>query len=63
MARYKIKIDRNTCIGCGGCTNCDNFELDDENKAITKKDDVEEMGCNKEAEEICPVDAITIEEI
>mgnify|MGYP001344982767 FL=1 len=60
---YKITINREECIGCGGCTNCDNFKLDDENKAIIKKAEVDDIGCNKNAEDVCPVDAITITEV
>ncbi len=62
MAKYKIKVDQEECIGCGACTVCDNFELKN-GKAHVKKTEVEELGCNKEAEEICPVDAIKIEEV
>ena len=49
------------CIGCGACTAaCDNFEMK-EGKAHPKQAEVEEVGCNKEAADICPVDAIKIE--
>jgi len=66
MAKYKISVDEKLCIGCGACTSiCDNFDLietKDSFKAKPKKTDVEEIGCNKEAKDICPVDAIKIEE-
>ena len=56
---YKIEVT-DECIGCGACTGaCDNFELKD-NKAYPKKAEVEEIGCNKEAADICPVKAIKI---
>ncbi|MBD3249436.1 ferredoxin [Candidatus Woesearchaeota archaeon] len=58
---YKIKVT-DECIGCGACVSaCDNFELED-GKAYPKKKEVEEKGCNQEAADICPVDAIKIEE-
>ena len=60
MAKIKIKIDKNKCIGCGACASaCDNFELK-QGKAHVKKSEVEEIGCNQEAADICPVEAIQI---
>ena len=60
---YKITIDKEKCIGCGACTaQCDNFEVKDDGKAYAKKAEVEELGCNKEAADVCPVDAIIIKE-
>ncbi len=62
----KAKVDRDTCIGCALCTSIcpEVFEMDDENIAIVIADpvpaDVEEEA--KDAEDQCPVDAITIEE-
>ena len=61
---YKITLDKDKCIGCGACAaQCpENFEMknDGENKASVKKAKVEDLGCNKDAEEVCPVDAIKI---
>jgi ferredoxin len=61
----KAYVDRDTCIGCGICPSVcpEVFEMDDENIAIVK---VEEVSADleasaKEAEESCPVDAITVE--
>jgi len=57
---YKITVDKGKCIGCGACAaQCDNFELK-EDKAVAKKIEVEKLGCNQEAADVCPVDAITI---
>lgn len=62
----KAKVDRDTCIGCALCTSIcpEVFEMDDENIAIVIADpvpaDVEEEA--KDAEDQCPVDAISIEE-
>jgi len=56
----KIEVDKEKCIGCGACAAaCDNFELE-EGKAKAKKAEVEELGCNQEAADACPVEAIKI---
>lgn len=61
---FKITQDREKCIGCGSCAAvCDNWEMRDDGKAYPKKTEVEEVGCNKEAEEICPVGCIKVEEV
>ncbi len=61
---FKIIQDREKCIGCGACVSvCDNWKMDDDGKAKPKKTEVEEVGCNKEAAEICPVQCIKIEEV
>ena len=67
MTKYKITIT-DDCIGCGACvaTHEENFVMDDEsNKAKVKKDivDEKELSKNKEAEDVCPVDSIKIEEV
>jgi len=60
---FKIIVDKEKCIGCGACAaQCDNFEMKD-GKAVAKEKEVKELGCNKDAEEVCPVDAIKIEEV
>ncbi len=67
MAKFRITVDRKKCIGCGACAaQCpDNFELEtgEEYKAKVKHAEVTELGCNKDAESICPVQAIKIEEL
>jgi ferredoxin len=59
----KIKQDREKCIGCGACVSVcpSNWEFDGP-KAKPKKTEVDDLGCNKEAADICPVNCITIEE-
>jgi ferredoxin len=67
MAKYKITIDKAKCIGCGACVSqCpDNFEMESgaEYKARVKKAEVTDLGCSKEAADICPVQAITIKKV
>ena len=58
---FKIKIDKEACIGCGLCAGtCDNFEIGDDGKASVKQGKVEEEGCNKDAAEQCPVKCIKV---
>lgn len=58
--KHKVKVDKEKCIGCGSCVAvCEgNFEMKD-GKAIAKKE-ASELPCNKEAADICPVQAITL---
>ena len=64
MAKYAITIS-NECIGCRACVSIyeENFIFDEKtNKAKVKEKiiDDKKLGNNKEAEEICPVNAIKI---
>lgn len=56
----KIDVNHETCIGCGMCISVDseNFDYDSEGYATAINNNV----TNKtvEAQESCPVDAITI---
>jgi len=58
-------IDEDTCLGCGQCEEVcpDVFKLN-KDKAIVLVDEVPDSlrDCCREAEEICPVSAISIEE-
>jgi ferredoxin len=62
----KAIVDRDACIGCGLCPDVcpEVFEMDNEEKAVTKVNPVppELQDKCKEAAESCPSDAIKIEE-
>lgn len=62
MAKYKVELDANTCIGCRACTvACDNFiPKDDKAKVVNSIIEQADLNSNKEAEEGCPVSAIKI---
>jgi len=78
MAKYKVTIDKVTCIGCGLCASIcpDVFELGEDVKARiveahrTFNDDVKAEGvvkealsnCVKDAESSCPTTSITVKE-
>ena len=58
--KYKIEFYKEKCMGCGACTICENWELDEEGKAKPKQLELEELGCNQEVAESCPAKAIKI---
>jgi len=73
MSKYKIIHDRPVCIGCGACTaTCPDFwEMNEDGKSdlknakkVGKKQVLElnDLKCNMEAAEVCPVNCIHIEE-
>ncbi len=58
---YVIKHDAKMCIGCGGCVAVcpQNWKMDGPKaESIQKK--VEDVGCNKKAEDVCPVKCISV---
>lgn len=57
----KIIVDREKCIGCGACVGvcAQCFEMR-EGKAHAKKTKIKKITCEKEAAEICPVQAISV---
>lgn len=63
--KYKIKIDRNLCIGAASCVALamKTFELDAENKAIVVDEGGDEAETIKLAAESCPTKAIILENI
>ena len=60
----KATVDRDVCIGCGMCeTLCaEVFQLDDETIATVLVEVIppQAEACAREAEETCPVSAITL---
>lgn len=62
----KVIVDQDTCIGCGMCFDIcpEIFVCNDDNKSeVSKEDAIENFGDKiREAQEICPVGAITVEE-
>ena len=61
----KAHVDKATCISCGICASVcpEVFQMDDDGKAKAIEDSVPttEEDSTKEAEDQCPVDAISIE--
>ena len=64
MVKYKVKQDKNLCIGCGVCVAVcpGNWEMTDDGKAKPKKSE-SDLDCNKEAADACPVNCIHVEEV
>ena len=62
MTKYKIGFDVEACIGCGACTAvCDNWVMDDD-KAKPIRTELDEIDCNQDSVDSCPVDCIKIVE-
>lgn len=60
----KANVDKDTCIGCGLCPSVcpEVFDMDDDGKAKAIVEDVPDSVVDqaKEAEESCPVNAISL---
>lgn len=60
----KAHVDKDTCIGCGLCPSVcpEVFDMDDDGKAKAIVEDVPDNLASeaKEAEESCPVNAISL---
>ena len=58
-----VKVDKNTCIGCGACASTcpEVFEIGDDGKSHVKSgaDEKKNEKCIKDAVKNCPVNAIT----
>jgi len=59
---YSIRVNREKCKGCGNCAKVcpENWRLFEDKKAHPIRVKVEKLGCNKEAMESCPYNAISI---
>lgn len=61
----KVKVNRDTCIGCGACAAiCDDvFEIDDEGLSVAKVEEVEDSKKQEvqDAADSCPTGAIEVE--
>jgi ferredoxin len=67
MKKYKFFVDQNTCIGCAAChAMCPKyFEMKDTSegdKAQETQGETEEFDPVMEAAEVCPVNAIHIDD-
>ena len=66
MGKFKFKIvhEVEKCIGCGSCASIcpENWELKG-GKSKPKKIEMEEIGCNQEAADACPVQCIHIKKL
>jgi ferredoxin len=62
MAKYKIEIDRDLCIGDGACVGeaPNALEMDDENIAVVKDAGAHTDEEILQAAQVCPVDAIIL---
>jgi len=63
--KYRIKIDRNLCIGAASCVALamKTFVLDSENKAIILEENGDLPEAIKLAAESCPTKAIILENV
>jgi len=61
----KAVVDKDLCIGCGLCPSIcpEVFSMDDDGLAVAIDEELDEsvIDTAKEAEDSCPVDAITVE--
>lgn len=62
----KVKVNQDSCIGCGACAAiCDNvFEIDDSGLSKEKVEEVKEEDKQnvRDAADACPTGAIEVEE-
>lgn len=63
-SKYKIKIDKDKCIGCGTCSAIapKTFKLDSDNKAVVKKGDLDDDKTILQAAQSCAVLAIELKD-
>ncbi|MBU0457419.1 MAG: ferredoxin [Nanoarchaeota archaeon] len=63
--KFKIKHYREKCIGCGSCSSIcpKNWVMKKDGKAAPIKTELDEIGCNQQAADSCPVKIIKITKI
>ena len=61
----KAVVNKDVCIGCGLCPNIcpEVFSMDDDGLAVAIEEEIDDtvIDSAKEAEDSCPVEAITVE--
>jgi len=64
MSKYKIKVDKEKCIGCGACVAMapKTFEMTPDGKAVVLKGELDEDIVIRQTAEACPTLAIELEE-
>lgn len=64
MAKFKIEQKVDECIGCGACASVcpENWEMKGD-KSRPKKTELNDIGCNQEAADVCPVQCIKIKKV
>ena len=71
MARFKVVLERPSCVGCGNCENVcpDYWEMADDGLTHLKESqhigeneerELDDIACNEEAAESCPVNCIYV---
>lgn len=62
VGKYKVKVDRNLCMGCGTCAAlaANTFQLDNENKPVVKAGTSDTPENILAAAQACPASAIII---
>jgi len=60
--KYKIKFDKKKCRGCGACTVCENWKLGSDGEVAPIKSEFDDIGCNQDAVDVCPIGIIEIVE-
>ncbi len=67
MAKYKVSVDRDACIGDGVCESLcpEVFKLDDEGISVVLKPEIDDSlyDCVKQAVESCPAECISLEKV
>ena len=60
MSKFKIVFEREKCLGCGACLSCDNWKMQDDGKVSPTQVDLDDIACNSQAAEVCPIKIINI---